>query len=70
MDQFSSDLAILRLTNRKVMLWTVIFNMINLEAESFDLSAISSMGFPLNDFDNPSFVFGSGDIIDVEWNVD
>ena len=52
------------------MLWTVIFNMINLEAESFDLSAISSMGFPLNDFDNPSFVFGSGDIIDVEWNVD
>jgi hypothetical protein len=40
------------------------------EAESEDLNAISSMGFPLNDFDNPSFVFGDGDVIDVEWNVD
>ncbi len=40
------------------------------EAESDDLNAISSMGFPLNDFDNPSFVFGDGDVIDVEWNVD
>ena len=28
------------------------------------------MGFPLNDFDNPSFVFGDGDIIDIEWNLD
>ena len=27
------------------------------------------MGFPLNDFDNPSFVFGDGDVIDVEWNI-
>lgn len=28
------------------------------------------MGFPLNDFDNPSFVFGDGDVIEVEWNTD
>jgi hypothetical protein len=28
------------------------------------------MGFPYNDFDNPSFVFADGDIIDVEWNME
>lgn len=41
-----------------------------IEAENPELSAISSMGFPLDDFDNPSFVFGDGDVIDVEWNLD
>lgn len=35
-----------------------------------NLFAISSMGFSLHDYDNPSFVFGSGDIIDIEWNLD
>lgn len=43
---------------------------IKIEAESYDLNAISSMGFPLNDFDNPSFVYSDGDVIDVEWNLD
>ncbi len=40
------------------------------EIQNGNLIGISSMGFPLNDFDNPSFVFGSGDIIDMEWSID
>lgn len=38
---------------------------IYLETENTGLFGICAMGFVLNDFENQSFVFGTGDIIDV-----
>ena len=41
----------------------------DLESDFSGLFGLCSMGFVFNDFDSPSFVFSTGDIIEVEWDV-
>ena len=48
------------------LMWWAVRTLLMKEAESDDLNAISSVGFSLNDFDNSSFIFGDGDVIEVE----